>query len=199
MGDDAAALIGFIRHGPTDWNAEKRLSGRSDVRLNADGRALFRGRRPPALLAEARWHTSPLARARETAALMGAADAVVEPRLIEMSFGVYEGRRLADLRAELGEAFARNEARGLDFLPPDGESPRMVQQRIGPFLAEVAGAGGRHVAVAHKALIRAVYALATGWDMTDKPADRLRRDCAHVFALAVDGTPRVAALNLPLE
>lgn len=199
MGDPAAALIGFIRHGPTDWNAEKRLSGRSDVALNEAGRAMMHGRRVPPPLTSARWFVSPLLRARQTAALLGAEDATVDPRLIEMHFGAYEGRRLADLRAEGGEAFARNEARGLDFLPPGGESPRMVQQRLRPFLAERAAEGGAHVAVAHKGLMRAVYALATGWDMTAKPADRLQRDCVHLFALSADGRPQVERLNLPLD
>ena len=58
-----------------------------------------------------------------------------EPRLVEMAWGEWEGRRLADLRAELGDAMIENEARGLDFRPPGGESPRDVQERLKPLLA----------------------------------------------------------------
>ena len=47
-------------------------------------------------------------------------------------------KHLADLRAELGPAMAENEARGLDFRPPGGESPREVQARLKPFLADLA-------------------------------------------------------------
>ena len=71
----------------------------------------------------------------------GAAAAVVspvEPRLVEMDWGDYEGYTLAELRAARGVDLAANEARGLDFRPPGGESPRDVQARLAPLLAEIA-------------------------------------------------------------
>ena len=123
----------------------------------------------------------------------------MEARLIEMSFGEWEGRRLRDLRAELGAAMAEIEGRGLDFRAPGGESPREVQARIRPLLAELGRDGRDRLAVTHKAVIRAIYALATGWPMLGEPPERLADFALHIYALAEDGTPSLRQLNLPLE
>ncbi len=131
----------------------------------------------------------------ETAALLGL-DPRPEPRLVEMAWGAWEGRRLADLRGELGDAMLENEARGLDFRPPGGESPRDVQERLKPLLASLTRPT---VFVTHKGVLRALYALATGWSMTEKGPEKLRDRCAHAFRVAADGTPAVEKLNIALE
>jgi 2,3-bisphosphoglycerate-dependent phosphoglycerate mutase len=116
-----------------------------------------------------------------------------------MAWGEWEGRSLAELRAELGQSMAAAEAKGLDFRPPGGESPRDVQHRVAPLLAEIAHAGRPVAAITHNGVIRAVLALATGWDMLGKPPHRLSWSAAHVFRLDSDGNPGVERLNLPLE
>ncbi|MBT6431101.1 MAG: histidine phosphatase family protein, partial [Rhodospirillaceae bacterium] len=151
-------------------------------------------------LADARWHVSPLLRARQTATIIsgGAVDLPIEERLIEMDFGAYEGHTLEALRADPDMGMAANEDRGLDFLPPGGESPRMVQQRLAPFLAELGQAGGRHIAVAHKAVIRAIFAAAHDWDMTGRPPVKLRWNQAHLFAVNDLGQVTPVRMNVPL-
>ena len=191
--------IAVLRHGPTDWNAAKRLQGRADPPLGADARQALAGLKVPAAFEGAAWHASPLARARETAELLGARALRIEPRLIEMDFGAYEGRTLAELRQSLGPEMAANEARGLDFQPPAGESPRQVQKRLRPWLAACAEAGGAHLAVTHKGVIRALVSLACGWDMRDKAPYRLDWQALHVFTLDDAGSPRPERMNLPLE
>ena len=187
-----------VRHGPTDWNERGLIQGRSDRPLSEAGRRAVAGWRLPQDLADHRWVTSPLRRAIETTAILGHAEARPEVAVIEMHWGIYEGWRLEDLRRRDGEALARNESRGLDFRPVGGESPREVQARLRPWLARVAAAGDPTVAVTHKGVIRALYALATGWDMTAKPPDKLRDESAHRFVLAPDGAPSVARLNIAL-
>ena len=145
------------------------------------------------------WLTSPLRRARQTAALLGHGEAGVDGRLIEMSWGAWEGSRLAELRREMGATFSELEDRGLDFRAPGGETPREVQVRLRPLLAEIGGSGRDHLAVTHKAVIRAVYSLASGWPLLGKPPVRLEEFALHIFALAPDGTPQEARLNLPLQ
>jgi broad specificity phosphatase PhoE len=139
--------------------------------------------------------TSPLARCVQTAALLGAPHAEREPRLVEMDWGQWEGRTLAELRAQLGEAMRENAARGLDFRPEGGESPRGVLERVRPWLREVAAAGAPTLAVTHRGVIRAVLAAASGWDMRGKPPARLDWGAAQVFALDAHGNPRVEQLN----
>ncbi|HVJ41180.1 MAG TPA: histidine phosphatase family protein [Dongiaceae bacterium] len=187
-----------IRHAPTPWNRAKRLQGRSNIALDDEGRALAARWRPAAQAWEA-WQilSSPLQRARETAALLFPGRPVrVDPRLIEMDFGTWEGKTLRDLRAMPGGDAAQRELLGLDFHAPGGESPRQVQARLQPLLLDLAAAGRETVAVAHKAVLRALYAQAAGWDMTAKPPQKIHANCAHHFRLAAAGRPAVAHLNV---
>ncbi len=189
----------LIRHGPTQWNLERRIQGRADPPLAPEGRdAVAAWRLPPEISDDWIWLTSPLARARETAALLHEAPASVEPALIEMDWGAWEGRRLTELRSEGGAAMAAAEARGLDLQPPGGESPRQVQDRLRPFLARLAASGRPTVAVTHKGVIRALYALASGWDMTGRAPEKLRDGRAQRFLLGPGGAPETDQLNLPL-
>jgi probable phosphoglycerate mutase len=198
MAQESAIELVLLRHGPTDWNAAGRVQGRSDRPLSREGRARVRAWRLPPAFEGYNWATSPLRRARETAALLGHQDAEVVAELVEADWGQWEGERLPELRVRLGETMVANEARGLDFRPPGGESPRDLQVRLKPWLARVAARGGPCVAVAHKGIIRALYALATGWDLRREPPDKLDWGCAQVFRLTSNGRPSVTRLNLNL-
>ena len=147
--------LALIRHGPTEWNRLGRIQGQTDVPLDARGREAVAAWTTPPVLEGYRWVASPLSRAVETARILGA-EPDLEPSLVEMDWGRWEGLRIENLRAELGRDMADNESRGLDFRPPDGESPRDVQRRIAPWLATVAATGQATVAVTHKGVIRAV-------------------------------------------
>lgn len=195
--------LALLRHGPTVWNSQHRLQGRTDLPLSAEGRASVIGWRLPADVAAYRWWCSPLRRARETAELLSEAlterpAITVELRLMEMSYGEWEGETLEELRQRQGEQMAKLEAQGLDLRPPGGESPRDLQQRLLPWLTAVGREGGSHFAIVHKGVIRAIYAMATGWNMERKAPDRLAFNCLQMFTLNAGGTPAVKALNMPL-
>jgi broad specificity phosphatase PhoE len=177
----------LVRHGPTEWNESGRIQGHADVELSQRGRAQVAKWRLPAAWAEARVLSSPLRRARETAALLTGRTPIIDRRLIEMDWGRFQGRRLADLRAEAPDAIAADEGRGLDFRPPGGESPREVCARLRALLVERAADPWPVVAVCHKGVIRAGLVLATGWDMQSKPPVRLPRDRGCVLSCAPDG------------
>lgn len=184
-----------IRHGPTDWNRKGLIQGRTDRPLSQEARSELAHLRVPPGWSGAKCLSSPLRRATETARLLGL-DPGPEPRLVEMAWGEWEGKTLAELRAEHGESMAASEAKGLDFQPPRGESPRGVQGRLRPLLAELIGPT---IFVTHKGVLRALYALATGWTMLEKPPHKLLDGHAHAFEIAPDGTPRIVKLNIPLE
>ncbi|MCW5581533.1 MAG: histidine phosphatase family protein [Luteimonas sp.] len=193
-------LVALLRHGPTAWNAEKRLQGMTDVPLSDAGRALVSTWTLPEQVAGWRWQCSPLARAVETARLLpGGHDAIPEPALREMSFGAWEGRTLADLRTQFGAEMQGNEARGLDLVPPGGESPRQVMDRLRPWAAALAAEGRDTVAVTHKGVIRVVLAMATGWEMKDRQPMRLDWQSLHLFRARVDGTIAIERLNVALR
>ncbi len=190
--------LALLRHAPTGWNADRRIQGRADMPLSEAGRAAFTGLRLPAPYRQRAWLVSPLRRAQETAALLGI-EAAVEPALTEMDWGAYEGRTLAELNTQYGEAFAVNEQRGLDFQPPGGESPRQVQERLRPWLQRL-GAGTVDVgAITHKGVIRAILAQAYGWPMIGKPPVKVNWSCLHEFGITADGRPEPLAMNIPLE
>ena len=164
----------FIRHGQTDWNAEGRYQGSRDIPLNDTGRGqaarngvllrdlLARDGRTPF---DFRWYVSPLSRTRETMALVRQQfdpplpEVTVDPRLVEVSFGIYEGR----LHTELGpDQLAIAGERGPDFWsfrPPEGESYEDLTARLEAFGHELTGPS---IVVAHGGLLRALRHLIAG-------------------------------------
>jgi probable phosphoglycerate mutase len=193
-------IVSLIRHGSTRWNEERRIQGQRDVPLSPAGRTEVRRWRVPVEPAlTARWISSPLARATETAAILSGAPAPEEAALIEMDWGDWEGRVIDELRDDDAAEFARREARGLDFRPPSGESPRDVLSRLQPWLLHVADGPSPVIAVTHLGVLRVVLAAATGWDMTGKPPIRLQRDALHRFSVDSRGQVAVVACNVPLR
>lgn len=169
-----------IRHGPTEWNAIKKIQGHRDEPLSVAGRQSVSRRRLPARFSHFQWISSPLRRCIETAELLGGTALVVEPLIKEMDWAEWEGFSLAQLRELDAEGMAVNEAAGLDFRPRGGESPREVRTRLHRWVRTLNDESGV-VMVAHKGVIRALLSLATGWDMTNKSPIKLRWECAHLF------------------
>ncbi|HEX4885301.1 MAG TPA: histidine phosphatase family protein [Casimicrobiaceae bacterium] len=191
-------IVAFVRHGRTAWNAAQRLQGRADVPLSPEGRAQVLRWRLPADLASARMVASPLARAVDTARLLGAGEPAIEPALVEMDWGGWEGETFASLRAHHARAFAAAEARGLDFRPPGGESIREVQARLLGWLAGAAGTGAAVVAVTHKGVLNALVAHLTGWNAIGRSPVKLRPDVVHLVEVGPRGELQARSWNVPL-
>ncbi|MGB0670426.1 MAG: histidine phosphatase family protein [Rhodospirillales bacterium] len=191
-------IITVIRAGLTEWTLDRRLRGRADPDLSRKGLSIVERWLLPGT-EEVAWRCSPLLRARRTAEVMGL-DARTDDRLIEQDWGTFTGQRLRDLRKSLGAALAVQEAEGLDYRPGGGETPREVMVRVGNLLEDVKA---DEAWITHQGVLRALYALATGWDMRTPPADRLRGAHGHSFQVIADrcGNPvvRVNQLNLPIE
>ena len=135
----------YIRHGETDWNAAGRLQGHRDIPLNAKGRdqaahcgnvlrdLLAREGGDPANLD---FVSSPLGRATETMELLRPALGLagdgyrIEPRLIELSFGEWEGSTIALLHQNDPVRISQREHDKWHFVPPGGESYEMVSARM---------------------------------------------------------------------
>ncbi len=104
------AHIYLLRHGETDWNREERLQGSLDVRLNKAGikQASVLARRLEKLRV-CRVFTSPLARARQTAAIMSSKRkwpvAVIDD-LREIDHGIWAGMRLKTIERRHPGRFA---------------------------------------------------------------------------------------------
>jgi probable phosphoglycerate mutase len=191
--------IALIRHGPTEWNAQKRVQGRIDMPLSAEGQAKMARLLPPDGFVNARPFCSPRLRARQTAALLGLENPVPDARLVEQNWGVWEGMTRDEMLAQGGEdAFVRA-GRGLQFRPPGGESTGELQARVQSFLADAAKLPQDAVAVTHMGVLRTAYALATGWDMSTPMPAELDLTAALVLSLDSGGKPAIAELNAPLR
>ena len=190
--------LAVLRHGETPWSRDKRVQGRTDIGLTEAAATLLAASQLPPQCAGMQVFSSPLVRCVQTATQLGLTPAV-DTRLAEMAWGRWEGQRLPDLRSELGDAMAQNEARGWDFMPPGGESPRLVWQRVQPCLAAWAAQGQATLAVTHRGVIRVIFAQATGWDMLGKPPAKLNWSALQLFTLNAHGTPVVLRLNVPLS
>ncbi|MBV9286280.1 MAG: histidine phosphatase family protein, partial [Hyphomicrobiales bacterium] len=151
------------------------LQGQRDVPLNARGRdqALSLGRalgvrfRPEidALEAAAAFVASPLKRARETMELIRAAMALeptryrLDGRLMELSFGDWEGLTWAEIAARDPQAVRRRRGDKWNFVPPGGESYTMLAQRVQAWLSTLTGSA---FVVAHGGTARALMTLIAG-------------------------------------
>ncbi|WP_144503575.1 histidine phosphatase family protein [Bacillus pumilus] len=87
--------ICLVRHGETDWNAAKRIQGRTDIPLNDTGK--WQAEQTGLYLKDAHWDvviSSPLTRAKETAHLILKhidAPLVIMDDFIERDYGDAEG------------------------------------------------------------------------------------------------------------
>lgn len=139
----------LVRHGETDWAHGRRHTGRSDVPLNERGRAQARalGRHLPLDGVAAVW-SSPLSRARDTAALAGLAVDRVEDDLVEWDYGTAEGRTTAEIREEQPGWTV------WDAGCEGGEDVAAVGARVDRVLARARELDGTVVLVAHAHLLR---------------------------------------------
>jgi broad specificity phosphatase PhoE len=189
----------FLRHGLTDWNVERRMQGRRDIPLNDDGRAMVAAWRLPENLARCPVISSPLIRCLGTAEILktnnpGLGPVETDPRLMEKSWGVWEGRNLHEMEASVGP-----DIHSADHRPEGGESRRDMLGRVGAFLAEAALHDGPRIVVTHRGVIRTVYGIATGWDLSGETPEELSRRRAQVFVAGPDGTAQIEQLNLSLK
>ena len=147
------SILYLCRHGDTEWSTVRRLAGRTDLPLTAQGEANARqlGTRLHDVAFD-RALTSPLIRARRTAELAGFATATVDDRLREMDFGRYEGRTVDDIRRQAPDwTYLRDGC-------PDGENADDLARRADSLLDDVCDGGGRVVLFAHSVILRVVAA-----------------------------------------
>ncbi|MFJ5226789.1 histidine phosphatase family protein [Streptomyces sp. NPDC088400] len=158
----APTTLFLARHGETVWHAENRYAGVSDIDLTPRGIEQADGL--GAWAANARLDaivTSPLSRARRTAAPSVAStglDAVVEPELLELDFGIIEGRTIGELDVSHPEEVAAFRRDPAAHPLPGGEDPKAAAGRGAAALLRLAdlNPGRRVLVVAHNTLFRLV-------------------------------------------
>ena len=185
----------LVRHGSTDHLGHV-ISGRmGGVALKAAGQAEAR-RVAARLRAErvAALYTSPLQRARETAAPLADAlgvEATVDERLLEIDFGDWNGKRFQELDGDpVWRAW--NDARA-STRAPNGETMGEVQVRLRDFLDEVSTRhpDGRVAAVSHADVIKAVLADVLGFSMDRHAAIEISPGSVSALAAVASRSKRL--------
>ncbi|MDR3455740.1 MAG: histidine phosphatase family protein [Rhodoferax sp.] len=153
----------LIRHGETDWNRELRFQGQLDAPLNAVGHEQAR-RLALRLASESVHHLvcSDLQRARQTALpterqldLQSLADS----GLREQSFGMVEGMRADDIRAQHPDVWARWVQFQADYAIPGGESTLQFHARVMNAIRQLVAAHREQtlVVVTHGGVLDMIY------------------------------------------
>jgi probable phosphoglycerate mutase len=164
-GAPASLTLYLVRHGETDWNAERRYQGQRNIPLNARGRsqASDNGRRLAGLvpgLGDLDFQSSPLERARETmellrdAAGLPATGYTIDDRLREVSYGHWEGQLADDLAATDPGGVTARRADPFNWQPRGGESYAELTQRVAGWLECVRRDS---VVVTHGGVVRALH------------------------------------------
>jgi broad specificity phosphatase PhoE len=153
----------LARHGETDDNAPPaRVMGSIDSPLNEAGRDQARAlAREAAGRGLAALYTSHLARARETAAIVGEAvglEPVADERLAESDRGRWEGRLVEDIRREEPEAWDAWMRADRDFEFPGGESLAGHCRRVAAALRDVGAGPLPALVICHGGSIRCAFA-----------------------------------------
>ncbi|MBY5715898.1 histidine phosphatase family protein [Rhizobium leguminosarum] len=111
----------LVRHGQSEWNAEKRLQGQADISLSKKGISQAEALRPVIEgIAPCRAITSDLRRARDTAVILGFPDAAPTEELREISVGDWTGRLIPEIIAEDSHGYTG--WRAGTSAPPGGET-----------------------------------------------------------------------------
>jgi alpha-ribazole phosphatase len=149
----------LVRHGSVDAGQGGRFVGSTDVPLSTDGQADARRLAVPlGAFLPARCFSSPMLRARETAAAaLGkrAADLTIDADLREVDFGRWEGMTFEQARNDDQTAVDRWAAGDPDFAFPGGERLADFVERVRNVGSRLAAeAGATVVAFTHAGVIR---------------------------------------------
>jgi probable phosphoglycerate mutase len=188
-------VIDFVRHGQTAHNREGRLQGRVDLELSERGLGQaarladrFAGSAVTGVI------SSPLQRARQTAAAIAAVtgcDVEVDDRLLELDYGEWDGRPLAEIRPEHWAAWIADPS----FAPPGGESLVSVTERVASFCRDHLAPDDQVIAVSHVSPIKAAVAWALGVD--ESVTFRMQLGLASITRIGTrpDGSGYLASFN----
>ncbi|KAI3777099.1 hypothetical protein L1987_46893 [Smallanthus sonchifolius] len=164
--DRTVTEIVVVRHGETEWNAEKRIQGHLDIDLNDVGRqqAIAVAERLSAESKISAIYSSDLKRALETAETIasrcGGLQVIQDPSLRERHLGDLQGIVYGDAPKLKTKAYMALQSDGRDVeIPGGGESLNQLYKRCTDSLQKIGSKhrGERVVVVTHGGVIRALH------------------------------------------
>lgn len=161
-------MIVLARHGVTDYNAQGRFLGRTDLSLNDEGR------RQVEALAQSlsayrfsRCYSSPMRRCIESADIVAPhLERIIEPALREIDFGDWEGHDAEWIEQNYPGALELRRQDPVRFRPPNGESFEDVAIRLQRLSDALKRETGGLLIVAHRGTLSVLERL-----LRDLPLD----------------------------
>ncbi|GHF02973.1 alpha-ribazole phosphatase [Amycolatopsis deserti] len=193
----------LVRHGETEWHAENRYAGTSEVGLTERGKRQSEGLAAYLAAADEQvtaLYRSPRGRARVTAEPAARAlglEPVVLEELREVHFGIAEGRVLSELDPRVVAAFRADPVAGAF---PGAEPTADAARRGAAALRAIAARedGGRVLVVAHNTLIRVTLCELLGIPVRDYRRVFPRLENAAITEIGIDGdATSLRRFNLP--
>lgn len=173
--------IYIARHGQTAWNATARVQGQAEADLNETGRrqAAVNGQTLSRLVPDPsgfRFIASPMRRTRETMEIIRETMGLprdgyeLEPRIVEVHFGDWQGFTFAELEAANPGSTAMRDLDKWNFVPPGqgAESYAMLAERIRPWISQLQGPV---IVVTHGGVIRSLFHTLNG--LSDRDASMM--------------------------
>lgn len=196
----------FVRHGETIWNLQRRYQGQTDIPMCAAGweRAkrlaqVLKGTRAAVVL------SSPLRRALNTAEMIGEAlggpTVCVDPRLIEIDFGEWQGLTQTEVKQYWPKLLRRWKCAPDSVRFPRGESLQEAFARLQGFLRHPpcsAETSGKCVlAISHTGPIRLAGLIAEGRPLGHFRQVTVEPGALHAFDWGADGQLRRVSFGPP--
>lgn len=195
--------IFLVRHGQSEWNGQKRISGQADPALTLKGRQqalslekVLRGEKLAAI------YTSPLQRARATAEPTAEFHGLtIETRaeLKEIHFGVLQGRFRDGRDPEAERMWAEREEDKTQFKFPGGENFLELEARVMPCLQTIlaAHAGETILFVGHRSTNRVLLGALLQWPR--ETYIDLDLSGKYLYEIKLGNQPRIATIRLDEE
>lgn len=148
----------LVRHGETELNKKGIFFGRLDPSLNENGKGQLENTRE--LLKSYEYqqiHSSPLARARESAEIINqdAKSLNFDSRLMELDFGIFEGLSYEEIERNYPEECKKNQENWEDYNFETGETVKELQARSVEFI-ESLDKNQDHLVVTHWGVINTI-------------------------------------------
>jgi len=195
--------IYLLRHGETDFNAQNNCyCGRTDIPVNEKGRAQAEAvRRQLEGVTFTGVYSSPLLRAYETAQIVSGREVTKDNRLIEVDFGLWEGKTREQFIEEHPGSWEKwNADPSANRAGVNGETGQEIVARVDAFFEELLGTHreGTFLVVAHNGVNRLFMAHKLGMPLTNYRRIVQQNSSVTRFTLSNDEGFTLELLNAKL-
>lgn len=198
------AYLILIRHGITNWNAEGRWHGLSDIPINEEGKnqAKQAAQAIKGIKVDIAY-TSNLIRTKQTSEEICKASGYNCPvfsnaALNERDYGIYTGKNKWQINKEIGDEQFLKLRRGWDHPIPQGESLKDVYDRVIPFyqqeILEKLKQGKNVMVVSSGNTLRALIKYLD--NISDEEISHLELNFAEVRIYHIDQTGQVVSREI---